>query len=268
MFSKFWILRKIERFEAGLDSVSLTNDDLTDLVRWQRNFVAFLKELYPNATDLVRAAEDALKTAGHDYSKASDPNAPIRPLDYKRKYRDAFQEISLELRSTIESHGLPESYRPPMKYQILVGLLLLLASNSATYFLSKSSSGERRQAQTEIDAKQAIVGVNDFHRWLKADDDHFRRSFDSASNAIAGRLGVESGMYLGELIRFGEEWRRQRDYSIDSMLVRLAQVGVAVDTLHFQRRLPIRVGTALKGAAMRMQLDAGVVNSVVMNDTL
>jgi hypothetical protein len=117
--------------------------------------------------------------------------------------------------------------------------------------------------------RQAMVAISDFIRLLNNYDTHFKeKSFDSAVGSFVGKGLFDSGIYIKGMIEFAKDCRRIRDNIIDSSIVRLKQLDVNTDTLRFQRKLPIRMGQALKGRAIALGLDVGQLNQVLQCDTL
>ena len=290
MITKLLIRWKMRSFQVGLNSIDLELESLSDLVRWNRNFAAFLSQLYPSGSDLATALSRVLVYAPQHYYRAVDPTAvltsptvdhdkaadPIRPLtrlDYKLKYRDEYQNILNELRSTVSEQGVPPGFKPPTWHEwvvtITVGVVTAFLTASITYYSTERDSAERATERAQDVQRQAVVGVSDLYRLLRNYDTHFQNeAFDSAVNSIRQRVGVESGLYITGMIEFAEDARRKRDASIDSAIVRLRQLGVDTDTLRFSKRLPIRMGQALKRRAQALGLDAGVINSVLRRDSL
>ncbi len=127
-----------------------------------------------------------------------------------------------------------------------------------------------RSAETAQERKrQAVVAVSDFYRMLKNYDAHFKeKSFDSAVFNISQITGLRSGENISSMIIYAEDARRKRDNLIDSALVRLTQLDVNIDTLRFDRKLPIRIGRALHWSAKAAGFDATWMRKVLQCDTL
>jgi hypothetical protein len=205
---------------------------------------------------------------------ATDRTQSPTRLDYKSKYCDEFLGILDELRSTVTDQGVPPNFKPPTwhaqvnRFLSTAAVLLLLTIPTKCY-LANRASAERATEEAQEVQNDAIVAISDFNRLLGTFDTHFQNiAFDSAVNSLRQQVGFESGMYITGMIEFAKSARRRRDASIDSAIVRLEQLGVDTDTLRFSKRLPIRIGQALKGRAQALELDADIVNSVVRCDSL
>lgn len=138
-----------------------------------------------------------------------------------------------------------------------------------TCYLATRDSVERAAEGADEIQREATVAVSDLYRLLSDFDTHFQnKAFDSAVYSLRQKVGFESGMYIKGMIEFGEDARRRRDAIIDPAIERLEQLGVASDTLRFSKRLPIRMGQALKGRAEALGLDHDIVSSVLRCDSL
>jgi hypothetical protein len=177
-------------------------------------------------------------------------------------YTREIQTLNEQIRALgNDNDSLRTTLKPIMNMAITTGVSIQQAI--ASLYAEKTVDMEQSQLRL------AKVGVSDFHRMIKTYDDHFRdKSFDSAVDDYTDRGLFESGMYIKGMIDFAKDYRRKRDNSIDSALVRLEQLGVNTDTLRFPRRLPIRIGQSLKHRATVLGLYGGDLNSVLMCDTL
>lgn len=147
-----------------------------------------------------------------------------------------------------------------------------IASRASSERLSEQIR-ELQQANESLTAqerqRQAVVAVSDFYRMLRNYDTHFKeKSFDSAMFNLSKYSGMRSGEYIKCMIEFAEDARRKRDNLIDSASVRLTQLDVNTDTLRFERRLPVRMGRALRWSAKAAGFDGSAMNRVLQCDTL
>ena len=273
MITKLWIRRQLKALRRGLDNIDLMDEAPDDLFRFKRQLAALVRELYPRGSDFTTLVDDVLRLVGQRYALAeSSPESPTY-LDVKTHFRDKFLEIVNELDATVKAHGTPVGFRPSMWHQyvvgIVVGLIGSLFSFAVSYSLMQIAESRQNETQARELVAQAKIATSDFYRKLKDYDHHFKSvSFDSAVYEFQKRGTYGSGVYIGGMIRFAEEARRERDAMIDSCMVRIRQLGVNTSSLRYPRCLPIRMGQALKGRAEQSGLEPSALREVFLADTL
>lgn len=267
MITKLWVRWKIKNFQTALNNVNLEIEDVTDLVRWQRSFNAFLSQLYPQGSDLTISAS---RVISYDIIQGSKP---LTPLPYKESCYNKFQKILTELRQTIREQGLPTGIKPPASKQIIdnvaVAILSILLTFLLTCYFTSKEEVENSIKSEQVLRSQAEIAASDFVRLITNMDNHFReKSLDSALHSLSDRYGTESGVYIQKVIEFAEDTRREKNNFIDSSEVRLKQLGVDIDTLDYSRKLPVRIGKLLKPRLEALRLDQGDMNAILLCDTL
>jgi hypothetical protein len=156
-----------------------------------------------------------------------------------------------------------------MIYLLRAFLFLLVITLPTKCYFEERASAEEAAKEAQANQRDATGEVSDLYRQLSSYDTHFKNiSFDSAVNSLRQEIGFESGYYIRYMIEFAEDARRKRDIIIGSALVRLEQLDVASDTLRFSRRLPVRIGQALKGRAKALDLSYDQINAVIRRDSL
>lgn len=179
-----------------------------------------------------------------------------------RAQRADNKELMFELQNVRSDYKhLQQKLQPIEKFVESTGTGIQQAVDRMSLGISAESTSERK--------RQSVVQAADFKRALDIFDDHFEaKSFDSAVTSLVNTVGLSSGLYIQGMIRFAKDSRRRRDNIIDSFAVRLQQLDFNINELEYERRLPIRMGQALKGRAQSLGVDGDGMEAVLSCDTL
>jgi hypothetical protein len=152
-----------------------------------------------------------------------------------------------DFKSFLES---ADRHKPKLLLNILVSIVLILVLVVINWQFDPAGKNARK-----IRDKDAKIAITDFYNWIKENDAGLKPALDSIAFSCSKRGVFGSGPYISAIINYAQNYRRKRDISIDSMLVRLRKFDIDTDTLKFKRKLPIRIGSVLKNSFDNVRID-------------
>lgn len=275
MFEKYSVLRSIRKFISKLKRLEPERHDITDILRWQSAVEDLFKELYRHDAHFVDALHSlqagilSTAQAAKETSRGVYRDSEDSPWSERMKtYRSAAISLLETVRRDIRTNGLPFSYSAPIKrvwlghgVSFILGIIATLIAGGILGYFQSATEKERNMAQ-------AGLLLSDLRSWSQENLDAFEPGWDSVCSKYSGSGGFISGDVVPALAEYAKSFRRNRDHVIDSVLHRLAGLGVDTDTIEIRRRLSGRIGSQIRSLEPKFGLDVGVFSEFYVLDTL